>query len=223
MFDPVTMAAAGGGLASIIGGFIGARSAKKAAKAQLQAQREQMELVREGQGKAEGLLGFGAQYRPALQQLMNLNGLGGGQAQQDAYGAFQQSPAYQFNFEQGMGGLNRSAAAKGGSMSGRTLMDAQKFGQGLASNEFGGYYSRLNDLYGSQLGTARNLAGSYTGTAASLADIAGKGGDARANGYINSGNAWTGALQGVANAASYGLGGFEGQRDPTQSSYRRGM
>jgi hypothetical protein len=219
MIDPITGAAIIGGGFSLLGGLLGKSSAKKAAKAELKAQREQMAFVREGQERANGILMPGANYQPALSKLMALNGLSGGQAQQDAYAAFQETPGYQFRRDQGIGAANRSAASRGTSLSGRTLMDLGRFGDGMAAQEYDNYYSRLGSLYGSQLGTAGQVSSNYTGAANNLSGIAGQMGQTRANGFNNQGNQMINALQGVAGSAAYGLEKYQASKNPTMSSY----
>jgi hypothetical protein len=220
------MAAAGIGMAgSLLSGLMGSRAAKKARSEQAAANARQQQLIQESNDKANNLLIPAANYNPALSKLMALNGLSGGQAQQDAYGAFQQGPDYQFNLSQGEGAINRSAAANGTALSGRTLMDSMKFNQGLASQEYGNYYNRLNNLYGSQLGAAGDLAQGYRQGGSQLAGLAGQLGQIGADATMAKANSWQNAIQGVANSASYGLGGLDGnwqqapRPNPTSSSY----
>jgi hypothetical protein len=64
------MALMGGtALSSVLGGFLGSKSAKKSARAQQAAIQQAMALQREGMGKAEGLLQPGANYKPAMMRL----------------------------------------------------------------------------------------------------------------------------------------------------------
>lgn len=57
-----------------------------------------------------------------------------------------QTPGYQFALSQGQEAVERSAAAKGGLLSGGTLKDLTAFGQGLASRTYSDEYSRaLNE------------------------------------------------------------------------------
>lgn len=220
MVAPLIAAAGISAGASLLGGLLGSRAAKKAAKAQLKAQREQMGFIRDGQDRANGILAPAGNYQPALSRLMALNGLSGAQSQQDAYGAFQTTPGYEFRRDQGIHAANRSAASRGTSLSGRTLADLGRFGDGMAAQEYDNYYSRLNGLYGSQLGVAGQMSSNITGAANNLAGIAGQAGQARADGIVGQGNSWVNALQGVSNAAGAGLGAYDAmKRNPTQSSY----
>lgn len=56
----------------------------------------------------------------------------------------QQTAGYQFDLEQGNQAVNRSAAAKGMLNSGNVLAELAKFGQGLASKEYGNQLNYLN-------------------------------------------------------------------------------
>ena len=60
--------------------------------------------------------------------------------------AIQQSPAYQFALDQGNQAINRSAAAKGTLNSGNVLAELAKYGQGMASQEYGNQFNRLQGL-----------------------------------------------------------------------------
>jgi len=57
---------------------------------------------------------------------------------------YQADPGYQFRMQEGTKALERSAAARGGISSGRTLKDLTRFSQGLASEEYNNAYNRFN-------------------------------------------------------------------------------
>lgn len=59
---------------------------------------------------------------------------------------FTQSPGYQFRMQEGQKAIERAAAAAGGFGSGSNLKDLTRFGQGVASQEYGDYVSRLLGL-----------------------------------------------------------------------------
>ena len=61
------------------------------------------------------------------------------------------TPGYKFAFDQGMTALNRTAAAKGGRLGGGVLLDAQKFGQGLASQMRQAEIANLSNLSGANM------------------------------------------------------------------------
>jgi hypothetical protein len=58
---------------------------------------------------------------------------------------FQTDPGYAFRMSEGMKALERSAAARGGLLSGATLKGTQRYGQDLASQEFQNAFNPLPD------------------------------------------------------------------------------
>ena len=60
---------------------------------------------------------------------------------------FEQDPGYQFRMEEGLKAVNRGAAAGGGRSGGATMKALARFGQGLASEEYGNAYNRFNQDY----------------------------------------------------------------------------
>ncbi len=62
--------------------------------------------------------------------------------------SIQNSAAYKFRMDQGIDALNRQLGARGLLNSGNRLLETEKYGQGLASQEYGDQFKRLSDLYG---------------------------------------------------------------------------
>ncbi len=60
----------------------------------------------------------------------------------------QQTAGYQFAVDQGNQAINRSAAAKGMGNSGGVLAELARYGQGMASQEYGNQVNRLSGLVG---------------------------------------------------------------------------
>ena len=90
-------------------------------------------------------------------------------------------------------------------MSGGQLRELQRYGQGLASSEFGNYANRLSSLAGVgqtsafQSGQIGSAAGGQVGrSAASIGETILAGGQAQAEGIVGSSN---NLLQGFGNAA----------------------
>jgi len=135
---------------------------------------------------------------------------------------FQADPGYAFRMAEGLKALDRQAAARGGLISGSALKASQRYGQDMASQEYGNAFNRyqvnrsnqLNPLmaisgYGQQ---ATNQLGQYGGqfaqtganTMANSANAQAGGaynaGQARASGYIGQSNALTNALSTGLNA-----------------------
>jgi hypothetical protein len=118
---------------------------------------------------------------------------------------FQADPGYSFRMSEGMKGLERSAAARGGLLSGATLKGIQRFGQDLGSQEYMNAFNRyqteraarlqpLQSLAGVGQTTAQQIGQSGMQTAQNIGDIQMSGAAARASGYVGGANALTGAL-----------------------------
>lgn len=169
---------------SLLGWLTGA---DKAAKATNKGFNKATALTQQGQQQATDLMLPGANFQPAQNKLFDLLGLNGAQGQQNAFGAYQESPEVAFMRQQGEQGGLRAAAAGGGLASGRTMADLSKFNQGVSQQGFGDYYSRLRDIYESTKGTAGGVASGYTSGANRLADLAlGKGQAKAASATANS-------------------------------------
>lgn len=154
---------------------------------------------------------------------------------------FQADPGYAFRQAEGMKALERSAAARGGLLSGGTLKGIQRFGQDLASQEYGNAFNRYQVERAARLNPLQSLMGSGQSSANTLTSAVGQlgqgqaqsqlaAGQARASGYVGSANALGGALGSIGQAAaSYplyqaqvnylnqggGLGGGMGVTTPT--------
>jgi hypothetical protein len=112
---------------------------------------------------------------------------------------FQTSPGYSFQFDEGQRGLERGTAARGGLYSGSAGKALTRFGQGLASTEYGNHFSRLG-----QLGTTGYNASSTLGTG-SANTITGAAGQ-RADALLGRSNALAGGTINAANARAQGIG-----------------
>ena len=126
---------------------------------------------------------------------------------------FQADPGYAFRQAEGMKALERSAAARGGLLSGGTLKGIQRFGQDLASQEYGNAFNRYQIERSARLNPLQSLMGSgqsatnvMTGNIGQSnqnqqANILGAG-QARASGYVGQANALGGALSSIGQAAA---------------------
>lgn len=108
------------------------------------------------------------------------------------YSSFKASPDYQFSLDQGLQGLDRSAAARGSLYSGGHSADILNYAQGLASQNYNQYYNRLAGLAGMGQSAASNLGSIGTGNAASIGNYLGNAGNAQANSAYQTANANTG-------------------------------
>ena len=124
---------------------------------------------------------------------------------------YQADPGYAFRLSEGMKGLQNSAAAKGLLSSGSTLKGITDYGQNRASQEYGNAYNRYQTNRANQLNPLQSLMGSGQTSANTLTNAAGNlgqglgqaavaTGNARASGYLNTGNALNSALSGGVNS-----------------------
>lgn len=218
---PAVIAAGVGAAASVGGGLIAKSGAKKAARAQERAAQQAEQTQRQMfERQIELQEPFRQAGMTAQQQIMQLLGIGG-DASAAGYGSlarpfgeqdFQQDPGYAFRQAEGMKALERSAAARGGLMSGATMKGIQRFGQDLASQEYQNAFNRfqieraarLNPLQ-SLMGSGQSAANVMTGATGQAGQNIGQmqlgAGQARASGYVGGANALAGALQGIGSAA----------------------
>lgn len=150
-----------------------ARAQQQATDAQIAEQRRQFDLAREDS----------APWRAAGQQ--GLQGLLGLLADPNS---IQDSAAYQWRFDQGVRGLDRSAAARGSLFSGGQSADLTRFGQGLASQEYSDQWNRLAGLAG--VGQAVNSQNAMLGAnmAGNIGNALQNNANARASSYFNQAN-----------------------------------
>jgi hypothetical protein len=119
---------------------------------------------------------------------------------------FQQDPGYAFRMSEGMKGLERSAAARGGLLSGGTLKGIQRYGQDMASQEYQNAFNRYQTERSARLNPLQSLAG-IGQTATNQLGAAGReygssAGSIMSGQGINSANALLAGQQ--ARSSSYG-------------------
>jgi hypothetical protein len=92
---------------------------------------------------------------------------------------FQTDPGYAFRLSEGMKALDRTAASRGGLLSGATLKGAQQYGQGLASQEYQNAFNRYQANRAQQAQEYGNAFNRFqterTNTLAPLQSLAGVG------------------------------------------------
>jgi hypothetical protein len=183
----------------------GAASARYAADLQKQMFEKQIELQ-------EPFRQAGLSGQNRLLELLGIGGTAGAQG----YGKYasaeftpanflaNQDPGYAFRMAEGMKALERSAAARGGLLSGATLKGTQRYGQDLASQEYQNAFNRYQTQRANTLNPYASLAGVAQSSANTLGQAAGAYG-------ANAGNI---AMMGGANAANaqLALGNIRGQQ-----------
>lgn len=230
--------------AAVVGSsLIGSRSASKAADVQAASADRAAELQRE---MFERNVELNKPFREA--GITALNKLVPLATEYTPFGMqqFQQDPGYAFRMSEGMKGLERSAAARGGLLSGGTLKGIQRYGQDLASQEYTNAFNRyqaernarlnpLQSLAGVGQTTSAQLGAAGTQMASNVGEAIGAAGQARASGYIGGASALSQGLgqymnynqqqqqnallrQAIGNRGGFG-GGFGGGTGMTNTQY----
>lgn len=189
-----------------------ADAATSTANLQQQSAAEQLALQRrmyeEGVARQQPWLDAGQNALTKLTKLSDYTPFGMAQ--------FTADPGYSFRMSEGMKALERSAAARGGLLSGATLKGIQRYGQESASQEYNNAFNRYQAERTARLAPLQALAGIGQTSAQQVnqygqqyADLSGRtaghaagstgeawmgGANARASGYMGGANALTGAL-----------------------------
>lgn len=119
---------------------------------------------------------------------------------------FQVDPGYAFRMSEGMKGLERSAAARGGLLSGAALKGIQRYGQDLASQEYQNAFNRYQTARTNTLNPFASLAGVAQSSSNTLSNAAGQFGQQIGSNIIGAGNAAAAGQVGSANAIASGVG-----------------
>ena len=115
---------------------------------------------------------------------------------------FVNDPSYQFRKQQGMDGIESSAAASGGLLSGAALKGLNRYNSDLASQEYGNAFNRLSSVAGTGQTTATNLGQFGAQNALNQGNAAIGGANAQANGIVGAAGA---RQQGFNNMLSLGM------------------
>lgn len=143
---------------------------------------------------------------------------------------FQADPGYAFRLREGLRALDRSAAARGGLLSGNQLRGVTEYGQNLASQEYTNAFNRYQAERAARLQPLQSLAGMSQSSANTLTGAAGQLGAGTAAAYgqlgagtasaygqlgqniganlIGAGNARASGYMGTANAFTSGVGQY---------------
>ena len=219
----IAAALIGGGTA-LLGGVIASSGAKSAASTQAGAAREaadvQAQSARESMALQKEMyerqIGLQEPYRQAgltgQNRLMELMGLGGnvGVAGYGKYSRdfgmqdFQQDPGYAFRLSEGLKGLDRSAAARGGLISGGALKAATQYGQEMGSQEYQNAFNRYQTNRSAQLQPLGNLMASGQSAASNQGAAAGAYGVGGGNALTGAGQAGAAGIMGAGQATAAG-------------------
>jgi hypothetical protein len=217
-----------------------ADAAYEAAKLQAEASKYQADVQKDIYEQQKAVMApYVAAGETGQNRLLEYLGIGGSTGAQD-YGKYAtaeftpdqflagQDPAYAFRMSEGLSALEKTAAARGGLLSGNAMQAAQTYGQGLASEEYQNAFNRYQTTRTNTLSPYQSLQGvgeaAAAGQAANLSSLgsnlanisqtsaAAQAGyntsaaNALAAGTVGSANAWSSALNSIGGAAtSYGL------------------
>lgn len=185
--------------------------------------------IGEQRGQLDEIVGSMKPYtdagRGATYSLADLYGLptasnpqGGQPLSDEALDAFRRSPDYQFAMDEAIKGADRSAAARGGLISGGQQAGVARLASGLATQNFGNYFDRLKQLSemgqrgeeyvgNARLTTGRDIADIQQNTGRGVATTQLAQGDARARGILGQRAALAGGITGAAGARAAGIAG----------------
>ena len=119
---------------------------------------------------------------------------------------FQADPGYAFRLNEGIRALDRSAAARGGLLSGNQLRGVTEYGQNLASQEFTNAFNRYQAERAARMQPLQSLAGVGQSASNTLSGAAGQLGTGMANAYgqLGAGTAAAYGQLGAGTASAYG-------------------
>lgn len=118
---------------------------------------------------------------------------------------FQADPGYQFRMDEGMRALEGSAAARGGLLSGAAMKAIQKYGQGVASQEYGNAYGRYTADQTNRYNRLAGLVNTGMGATNQTSNAAANFANNASSNIIGAGNAAAAGQVGAANALVGGI------------------
>ena len=187
--------------AIVVTGGIGAYSAKKAGDVQAgamdRASEREYQQYRQDVARQKPFYDVGVNALPEL--------VSASRYEPFTMDKFQADPGYAFRLKEGQKALERSAAARGGLLSGGTGKALQRFGQEMGSQEYTNAFNRyqaertarlqpLQSLTGMGQTTAQQIGQQGQQTASNISNNMGNAAAARASGYVGQANALTGGL-----------------------------
>lgn len=199
----VTAAMIAGG-ATLAGSLIGANAASSAASIQAGAARDAANMSNEQykQTRADQ-----APWRAAGEQALNKL-IPMSDYTKFGMNQFQADPGYAFRLSEGQKALDRSAAARGGLISGGALKAATRYGQDMGSQEYQNAFNRYQTERSAMLNPLQSLAG-LGQSATNFTGQAGAANAAAMGNYLTGGAAASAAGQvGAANAINSGIGTY---------------
>lgn len=151
----IAVAIGGSAIAGLAGAYMNGNAARDAANTQAGAAREASGVqkyvfdttnAQQEPWRQAGKQALGQMANPDFQRDFTMND-------------FQADPGYAFRMQEGQKALERSAAARGGLMSGGTMKALTQYGQDAASQEYQNAYNRFNNDRNTRYNRLASLAG----------------------------------------------------------------
>jgi hypothetical protein len=200
--------------ASLVGGVLQSNALQRAASTQSDAAQRAIDLQeRINRQQTQLNAPFYSAGVTSQNRLLDLLGLSGNKgatgygkyAQDFSMGDFQADPGYAFRLSEGQKALERSAAARGGLISGGSLKAAQRYGQDMGSQEYQNAYTRYQTNRANQLNPLASLtqsgqsaanfqAGNLGKYGSDVASLIGQQGESQAAGQIGMGRTFGNAI-----------------------------
>jgi hypothetical protein len=182
---------------AVIGGIASNSAAKAQAGAANRASYLQYQQYQEDVARQKPFYDVGVNALPELVEASKYTPFGMDQYKQD--------PGYAFRLAEGQKALERTAAARGGLISGGALKAAERYGQDMGSQEYMNAFNRYQTERAARLNPLQSLTGMGQTTANTLGTMGSNmatnvgqnyqsAANARASGYVGGANAVTGGL-----------------------------
>lgn len=212
---PWSVAAAGIGAAGALGGgMMGKNASSKAGNQQAAAMQQALDYQKQVHATAADqfapFITGGTNALGALGQLYGISVPGTGYTGNalDSFKAYTQTPFYTFPLQQGIEAMDRSATARGLELNPGQMAAVNKYGQGVASSNFGSYIQQLASLAGLGQSSISALSGQGNTAAGNVLSGYSGLGTAQASGTVGGANSMTNALAQAAAAIGGGLKQF---------------
>ena len=146
----------------------------------------------------------------ALGQQQALLGLGGQEAQQEAFAAFNESPGQKFMRDRAQKNLLRNSSAIGGLGGGNVRSALVEQGAGFAQQDFNNQFGRLGQIAGQGQNATNSLGQFGAQSAGNIANLGIAGSQARASGILGGQQAESQFRSDLIGLGGTALGAFAG-------------
>lgn len=190
------------GAGAIGAAAISSSASSKASKAQAQGADASLSLQKQeyDQSRAD-LAPWRSAGSGALAMLSDALGLNGPEGNARGASAFKTSPGYDFAMSEGEKAVDAGAYAKGTGRSGATFKAENRFAQGTADQEFGGWLGKLGTLAGFGQSATQTGVSANNAFAVNAGNAVQDAAAATASGYVGSANAISSGVNNLAKLA----------------------